>query len=53
MEIGLGLVILLWLLRVVLVVVGSLGWLVLAGLAGLLWVGQQLLRATVRLVWEE
>jgi len=50
MEIGLDLVILLGFLLVVLVVVGSLGWLVLAGLAGMLWVGKQLLRATVRMI---
>ena len=46
----LALVVLMVPLLVVLTVVLSLGWLVLAGLAGLLWVGQCLLQAMTWLV---
>jgi len=45
MEIALGIVIVVWPLLAGLVVLASLGWLVLAVLAGMLWVGQRLLRA--------
>jgi hypothetical protein len=44
MELALGVVLLVWPLLVVLVVLASLGWLVLAVLAGMLWVGEGLLR---------
>jgi hypothetical protein len=50
MELVLGLVVLLVSLLVVLTVLASLGWLVLAVLAGLLWIGRCLLRAAVRVV---
>jgi hypothetical protein len=50
MEIGLGVLILLWLLLVVLTVLASLGWLGLAVLASLGWLGKHLLRATERVV---
>jgi len=50
MEIGLGVLILLWLLLIVLTVLASLGWLVLAVLASLGWLGKHLLRATERVV---
>ena len=50
MEIGLGVLILLWFLLVVLTVLASLGWLVLAVLASLGWLGKRLLRATERVV---
>ena len=52
MEIGLGMLILLWLLLVVLTVLASLSWLVLAVLASLGWLGKRLLRATERVVWD-
>jgi hypothetical protein len=50
MEIGLGVLILLWPLLAVLTVLASLGWLVLAVLASLGWLGKRLLRATERVL---
>jgi hypothetical protein len=56
MEIAFGVVLVGWPLLVGLVVLASLGWLVLAVLAGLLWVGKGLLRAAgwlVRQAWTQ
>lgn len=50
MEIGLGVLILLWLLLVLLTVLASLGWLMLAVLTSLGWLGKHLLQATERVV---